>query len=243
LVRPGTGVQWHRRGFRLFWRWRSKSGRPSADREIRDLIRQDERRQPALGCTSGPRRAAQTRYRDQSGDGREVHGTKARNTFSELADFPAQSCRRHRCHRHVRSGVRILFTTPAGVVSAQFYFFLAAFPVPESGTDCGEPVALSKTIRLPVSAVVSSTGLKVTDTLQVLPGLSVFLHCDLTAKTEGDALSDSMVTGNPVFLLPSFLMVTVLGLLVFPMVAFVPKFTEVGLIDTIPTGVGVAVGV
>ena len=40
LVKPSTVVQWHRQGFRLFWRWRSRTGRPSVDREIRDLIRQ-----------------------------------------------------------------------------------------------------------------------------------------------------------------------------------------------------------
>jgi putative transposase len=40
LVKPATVVQWHRQGFRLFWRWRSRSGRPSLDREVRDLIRQ-----------------------------------------------------------------------------------------------------------------------------------------------------------------------------------------------------------
>jgi len=40
LVKPATVVQWHRQGFRLFWSWRSKSGRPSVDREIRALIRQ-----------------------------------------------------------------------------------------------------------------------------------------------------------------------------------------------------------
>ena len=28
LVKPATVVQWHRRGFRLYWRWRSRSGRP-----------------------------------------------------------------------------------------------------------------------------------------------------------------------------------------------------------------------
>src|SRR6202165_5078776 len=37
LVKPATVVQWHRQGFRLFWRWRSRSGRPSVDRETRDL--------------------------------------------------------------------------------------------------------------------------------------------------------------------------------------------------------------
>src|SRR6202795_4115921 len=40
LVKPATVVRWHRQGFRLFWRWRSRSGRPSVDREVRDLIRQ-----------------------------------------------------------------------------------------------------------------------------------------------------------------------------------------------------------
>jgi hypothetical protein len=40
LVKPATVVQWHRRGFRVFWRWRSRSGRPSVKRETRDLIRQ-----------------------------------------------------------------------------------------------------------------------------------------------------------------------------------------------------------
>src|SRR6202521_5392069 len=37
LVKPATVIQWHRQGFRLFWRRRSKSGRPSVEREIRDL--------------------------------------------------------------------------------------------------------------------------------------------------------------------------------------------------------------
>jgi hypothetical protein len=41
-------------------------------------------------------------------DRREVHGAKAGNTFSELAYFPAQSRQRHRRHRHVRCGVRIV---------------------------------------------------------------------------------------------------------------------------------------
>jgi hypothetical protein len=40
LVKPATVVQWHRQGFRLYWRWNSRPGRPSVAREIRDLIRQ-----------------------------------------------------------------------------------------------------------------------------------------------------------------------------------------------------------
>src|SRR5260370_18943725 len=50
LVKPATIVHWHRRGFRLFWRWRSRSGRPSVDREIRDLIRQMSSANPLCGA-------------------------------------------------------------------------------------------------------------------------------------------------------------------------------------------------
>jgi hypothetical protein len=50
LVKPATVVQWHRQGFRLFWRWRSKSGRPSVDREIRALIRQMSSANPLGGA-------------------------------------------------------------------------------------------------------------------------------------------------------------------------------------------------
>jgi len=50
LVKPATVVQWHRQGFRLFWRWRSRSGRPTADREIRDLIQQMSSANPLWGA-------------------------------------------------------------------------------------------------------------------------------------------------------------------------------------------------
>jgi transposase InsO family protein len=50
LVKPATVIQWHRQGFRLFWRWRSRSGRPSMDREIRDLIRQMSSANPLWGA-------------------------------------------------------------------------------------------------------------------------------------------------------------------------------------------------
>ena len=50
LVKPATVVQWHRQGFRLYWRWRSRSGRPSVDREVRDLIRQMNSANPLWGA-------------------------------------------------------------------------------------------------------------------------------------------------------------------------------------------------
>jgi transposase InsO family protein len=40
LVSPDTVVRWHRRGWRLFWRWKSRTrlGRPHLPAEIRELI-------------------------------------------------------------------------------------------------------------------------------------------------------------------------------------------------------------
>jgi hypothetical protein len=38
-VKPNTRLRWHRKGFRLFWRWKSKTtGRPRLTRDLRDLI-------------------------------------------------------------------------------------------------------------------------------------------------------------------------------------------------------------
>ena len=52
LVQPETVVGWHRQGFKLYWRWKSrkKRGRPPVDREIRDLIRRMSRENPTWGA-------------------------------------------------------------------------------------------------------------------------------------------------------------------------------------------------
>lgn len=121
--------------------------------------------------------------------------------------------------------------------------FLAAFPVPDNPTDCGDPAALSKIIRVAVCSVALG-GEKVTETLQLFPGLSVFSHADFTVNTGGSALSLSTFTATPVFFLPLFLIVTLLALLVVPIFTLLPNDKEPGLIVSVPKiGVGVAVGV
>src|SRR5260370_36523190 len=42
IVQPETIIRWHRTGFRLYWRWKSRSrgGRPRIPGEIRRLIRE-----------------------------------------------------------------------------------------------------------------------------------------------------------------------------------------------------------
>ena len=41
VVQPETILRWHRAGFKVFWRWKSRNraGRPRIDRGLRDLIR------------------------------------------------------------------------------------------------------------------------------------------------------------------------------------------------------------
>jgi len=48
-VTPRTFLRWHRQGFRLFWRWKSRPGRPPIPRELRTLIRRMANENPTWG--------------------------------------------------------------------------------------------------------------------------------------------------------------------------------------------------
>jgi transposase InsO family protein len=49
VVQPATFVRWHRQGFRLFWRWKSRPGRLRIPRELQTLIHQMARDNPTWG--------------------------------------------------------------------------------------------------------------------------------------------------------------------------------------------------
>jgi hypothetical protein len=51
LLQPQTVIAWHRLGFRLFWRWKSRAcgGRPAADRKLINLIRRMWSSNPTWG--------------------------------------------------------------------------------------------------------------------------------------------------------------------------------------------------
>jgi putative transposase len=53
VVRPETVISWHRKGFRLYWGWRSRrgtAGRPPVSQEVRDLIRKMSLANPLWGA-------------------------------------------------------------------------------------------------------------------------------------------------------------------------------------------------
>ena len=53
IVKPETVISWHRKGFRLYWAWKSRRGipgRPEARQEVRDLIRKMSLANPLWGA-------------------------------------------------------------------------------------------------------------------------------------------------------------------------------------------------
>ena len=52
IVKPESVIHWHRKGFRLYWRWKSKSlgGRPQLSADIRRLIRDISLANPLWGA-------------------------------------------------------------------------------------------------------------------------------------------------------------------------------------------------
>ena len=52
IVEPATILRWHRKGFRAYWRWKSRGrgGRPRVDRELRELIRRISKENPLWGA-------------------------------------------------------------------------------------------------------------------------------------------------------------------------------------------------
>jgi len=53
VVQPETVLRWHRAGFRIYWRWKSRKrvGRPKIDRGLRDLIRRISQEKPLWGAS------------------------------------------------------------------------------------------------------------------------------------------------------------------------------------------------
>jgi putative transposase len=49
IVKPKTFIGWHRQGFRLFWRCKSKPGRPALPKDLRALIRRMALENPTWG--------------------------------------------------------------------------------------------------------------------------------------------------------------------------------------------------
>ncbi len=53
MVKPATVIAWHRKGFRLYWTWKSRpngKGRPAVAPQVRELVRKMSRANPLWGA-------------------------------------------------------------------------------------------------------------------------------------------------------------------------------------------------
>jgi transposase InsO family protein len=51
VVQPETVLRWHRAGFRIYWRWKSRKGGRRSERGLRDLIRRMSQENPLWGAS------------------------------------------------------------------------------------------------------------------------------------------------------------------------------------------------
>ena len=86
IVKPETVIAWHRKGLRLYWKWKSRhpEGRPSVSLEVIDLIHR-MLGESWLGRSSDSRRTVETGIRAVASHGCQVPGATPEATVAELA--------------------------------------------------------------------------------------------------------------------------------------------------------------
>jgi putative transposase len=118
IVKPETVVKWHKEGFRLYWRWKSKSrrvGRPQIDKEIRELITRISRENPLWGV---PRIQSELRLL-----GVEVAASTVAKYRIKVAKPPSQTWKTF-LENHVEQIASIDFFTVPTVKFRVLYCFL-----------------------------------------------------------------------------------------------------------------------
>ena len=119
IVQPDTVLGWHRQGFRLYWRWKSRSrkpGRPKIDAEIRQLIRRMSRENPIWGT---PRIRSELRLLGYDASKATVDKYRVRHH-----EPPSQTWRTF-LDNHIRDIVAVdFFTVPTATFRVLFCFIV-----------------------------------------------------------------------------------------------------------------------
>ena len=97
IVKPETLIGWHRKGFMLFWKWKSQAGRPRIPENIRKLIVQMAQENPTWG---------QARVAAELSVKLGIYVSPSEDLFAELEDVRPQSCPVHRRLRFPGRGNR-----------------------------------------------------------------------------------------------------------------------------------------
>jgi hypothetical protein len=90
IVKPETVIAWHRRGFRLFWTWKSRLGRRCATRRSCPDWR-DVHHESAVGCASDSRGAPEVGDRGESIQRGQVHAPASSSAVTNLAHVSDES--------------------------------------------------------------------------------------------------------------------------------------------------------
>ena len=93
IVKPGTVVAWHRKGFRLYWTWKSRQriGRPKINTEVREIIQKMSRANPLWGAPRIHGELLKLGLDVSQATVCEVHGTQPSSAVAVLADVSRQS--------------------------------------------------------------------------------------------------------------------------------------------------------
>ena len=90
IVKPETVIGWQRKGFRLYWRWKSrggKPGRPCVSLEIQELIRQMSSANPLWGAPRIHGELLKLRNSARSSNSSEVYGASSQALRANVAHF------------------------------------------------------------------------------------------------------------------------------------------------------------
>jgi len=93
-VKPDTVIGWHRKGLRLYWKWKSRCGpvgRPGDANGNPRADPQHELFEHTPGSAEAARRTAQAWDRGGPGDRREAHGEAPQAAFADVADVSGES--------------------------------------------------------------------------------------------------------------------------------------------------------
>ena len=121
IVKPETVLAWHRRGFQLYWRWKSPNrgpGRPMVSREVRALIRRM--------CLSNPGWGAPRLHGELLKLGIDVGETSVSLYMIRPIKLPSQTWRTF-LNNHLRQIVAVdFFVVPTLTFRALFVFLVLA---------------------------------------------------------------------------------------------------------------------
>ncbi len=95
IVKPDTVIHWHRKGFTLFWKFKSKGpGRPQVSREICDLVRRMAAANPSWGAPRIHGELLRPGFRGFRTNRIELDAPASAEfkAVSDLADFPEKPC-------------------------------------------------------------------------------------------------------------------------------------------------------